>query len=145
MAGEAAESGLRFFLDRGLGAKLLPGALREAGWELETMDQRYGAEASQKIQDQQWIEEATLNGDVLLCKDVAIAANPLEAQAVYMAEARVFALSNAQLPWRTMVDWFLTNEAAIVRAAQLAGGPYVMAINPAYGLRRRRLAYPPAE
>ena len=59
------------------------------------MDERYGADQSQSIQDTQWIEEATLAGDVLLCKDLAIAQNPLEAQAIYMTSARVFALSNA--------------------------------------------------
>jgi hypothetical protein len=90
MAGEAAESGLRFFLDRGLGAYVVPGALRAAGWMLETMDERYGADQSQNVQDTQWIEEATLAGDVLLCKDLAIAQNPLEAQVVYMTSARVF-------------------------------------------------------
>jgi hypothetical protein len=31
---------------------------------------------SQKIQDTQWIEEATLVGDVLLCKDLAICPAP---------------------------------------------------------------------
>jgi hypothetical protein len=88
MAGEAAASGLRFFLDRGLGAVVVPRALRAAGWTLETMDERYGTDQSQNIQDTQWIEEATLAGDVLLCKDLAIAQNPLEAQAVYMTSAR---------------------------------------------------------
>ena len=78
MAGEAAASGLRFFLDRGLGAFVVPRALRAAGWTLETMDERYGADQSQSIQDAQWIEEATLAGDVLLCKDLAITQNPLE-------------------------------------------------------------------
>jgi len=73
MAGEAAASGLRFFLDRGLGAIVVPGALRAAGWTLETMDERYGSDQSQSAQDPQWIEEAALAGDVLLCKDLAIA------------------------------------------------------------------------
>jgi PIN like domain len=76
MAGEAAVSGLRFFLDRGLGSIVVPGALRAAGWSRETMDERYGARQSQNIQDTQWIEEATLAGDVLLCKDLAIGQKP---------------------------------------------------------------------
>jgi PIN domain-containing protein len=84
VAGEAAASRLRFFLGRGLGAHSVPGALRQAGWVLETIDERYGKDGSQKIQDTKWIEEATLAGDVLLCKDLAIAHNPLEAQVVYM-------------------------------------------------------------
>ena len=44
MAGEAAASGLHFFLDRRLGAFVVPRALRAAGWMLETMDERYGAD-----------------------------------------------------------------------------------------------------
>lgn len=134
MAGEAAGSGLRFFLDCGLGAFVVPGALRAAGWTLETMDERYGADQSQRVQDTQWIEEATLAGDVLLCKDLAIAQNPLEAQAVYMTSARAFALSNAAIAGPVMAQWYLDNESKIVRAALRAKGPC---------LRRARLAYPP--
>jgi hypothetical protein len=143
VSGEAAASGLRFFLDRGLGAFVVPGALRAAGWMLETMDGRYGADQSQSVQDTQWIEEATLAGDVLLCKDLAIAQNPLEAQVIYMTSARAFALSNASIAGTTMAQWYLDNEAKIVRTALRAKGPYVMAVNPSYGLRRAKLAYPP--
>jgi hypothetical protein len=64
---------LRFFLDRGLGSRIVPDALRQAGWTLETMDERYGKTPSQEVKDTQWIEEATLTGDVLLCKDLAVA------------------------------------------------------------------------
>ena len=143
MAGEAAASGLRSFLDRGLGSVVVPGALRAAGWTLETMDERYGAGQSQNVQDTRWIEEATLAGDVLLCKDLAIAQNPLEAQVVYMTSARVFGLSNASITGPMMAQWYLDNEARIIKAASGAAGPYVMAVNPAYGLRRAKLAYPP--
>jgi hypothetical protein len=144
MTGEAAASGLRFFLDRGLGAIVVPGILRAAGWALETMDERYGAGESQNIQDTQWIEEATLVEDVLLCKDLAIAQNPLEAQTIYMTSAKVFALSNAGIAGPAMAQWYLDNEAKIIRTALRAKGPYVMAVNPSYGLRRARLAYPPS-
>lgn len=111
MPGEAAASGLRFFLDRGLGSLVVPRALRAAGWVLETMDERYGADRSQEIQDAQWIEEATLRGDILLCKDLAIARNALEAQVIYMTSARVFALSSASLAGPVMAQWYLGNEA----------------------------------
>jgi hypothetical protein len=144
VSGEVAESGLRFFLDRGLGSLVVPRALRAAGWVLETMDERYGADRSQEIQDTQWIEEATLRGDVLLCKDLAIARNALEAQVIYMSGARAFALSNAALAGPTMAQWYLDNEEKIMTTARRAEGPYVMAVNPQYGLRRIRLAYPPS-
>ena len=145
MASEAAASGLRFFLDRGLGSRIVPQALRDAGWTLETMDERYGKSSSQLIQDTQWIEEAALAGDVLLCKDLAIARNPLEAQVIYMASARVFALSNAALSGAVMAQWYLINEARIVTAATRARGPYVMAVNLTSGLRRATLAFPPVQ
>jgi hypothetical protein len=51
--------------------------------------------------------------------------------------------SNRSLPGPRMARWYLDTEAAIVRAALRAKGPYVMAVNPSYGLRRVRLAYPP--
>ena len=144
MTGEAAASGLRFFLDRGLGSRIVPEALRSAGWSLETMDERYGKSRSQTINDTQWIEEATLAGDVLLCKDLAVAHNALEAQVIYMSSARVFGLAKASLMGVVMAQWYLDNEAKIVRAATRASGPYVMAVNPSYGLRRVKLAYPPS-
>jgi hypothetical protein len=90
----------------------------------------------------QWIEEATLAGDVLLCKDLAISQNPLEAQVIFMTSARVFGLSNAAIPGEMMARWYLDNEARIVKAALRVTGPYVMAVNPSYGLRRAKLAYP---
>lgn len=92
-ASAVTESALRFFLDRGLGSRIVPEALRGAGWELETMDERYGVSASQGISDVKWIEEATDNGDVLLCKDMAIARNPLEGAVIYRVSARAFALA----------------------------------------------------
>lgn len=143
MPGEAGTSGLRFFLDRGLGSLVVPRALRANGWTLETMDERYGAERSMEIQDTQWIEEATLAGDVLLCKDLAIARNPLESQVIYMTSARVFALSKANLTGPVMAQQYLDNEEKIVTTALKAEGPYVMAVNATNSLRRVKLAYPP--
>jgi hypothetical protein len=42
-----------------------------------------------------------------------------------------------------MAQWYLDNEAKIAAAAAKARGPYVMSVNPSYGLRRVELAYPP--
>jgi PIN like domain len=130
-----------FFLDRGLGSRILPTALRNAGWQLTTMDERYGKHHSQRISDEQWIAEATDRMEILLCKDTAIASNPAEARLVYMCQARVFALANANLAAETMTEVFLLNSTRIVRMAAHARGPYVVAIS-AQGMRRRRLAYP---
>jgi hypothetical protein len=41
-----------------------------------------------------------------------------------------------------MAQWYLEHEDKIIKTALKASGPYVMAVNPSYGLRRVRLAYP---
>lgn len=138
----AALTDLRFFLDRGLGAHIVPVALRARGWVLTTMDERYGADRSQRIEDEQWISEATNRGEVLLCKDKAIARGPVEARAVYMHDARVFTLARADLTGSEMVALFLAAEQRLVSMAAHAKGPYVVSISP-NGLQRLRLAYPP--
>jgi hypothetical protein len=129
------ESSLRFFADRSIGAYEVPTALRAAGWTLETMDERYGALDSQLIRDTQWIEEATEHGDVLLCKDLRIAKNPLEADAVHRVSARAFGLARRDIDGPAMAKCFLDNQQRIFRMASGAIGPYVVSVS-ANGLRR---------
>lgn len=133
---------MTFFSDRGLGSKLLPKALRDAGWVLETMDERYGSPTSMRVSDTQWIAEASSRGNVLLTKDLAVARNPLEAQAIWAYQARVFGLSNANIGMPDMAEWFLSQEERIVEMALRASGPYVVAVSGQAGLRRVRLAHP---
>jgi PIN like domain len=137
-AREATDAALRFFLDRNLGSRIVPEALRGADWILETMDERYGIHESQLIGDVQWIEEATDHGDVLLTKDLRIASNPLEAAAVHRVSARAFGLARRDIDGPTMASYFLTNQDRIFRMARRANGPYVVSVNKA-GLRRVQL------
>jgi PIN like domain len=111
-APQATEPVLRFFLDRNLGSHIVPETLRAVGWTLETMDERYGVSESQLISDVQWIEEATDLGDVLLTKDLRIAANPLEAASVHRVSARAFGLARRDIDGRTMASYFLIIKAA---------------------------------
>jgi hypothetical protein len=139
------EQALRFFLDRGLGSVVVPRALRGAGWVLETMDERYGTKQSQHINDAQWIEEATANGDVLLSKDLRIARNPLEAAVVDRVSARAFGLARRDVDGATMVRYFLENDVAIFQMARRASGPYVVSVSDSVGprpLRRLKLNVP---
>jgi hypothetical protein len=137
-ATEAGEPPLRFFLDRNLGSRVVPVALRGAGWTLETMDERYGVDPSQLINDVQWIEEATDQGDILLTKDLRIAVNPLEAATVDRVSARVFGLARRDIDGPTMGRYFLDNQRRIFRMADRAIGPYVVSVS-LNGLRRTPL------
>jgi PIN like domain len=125
-------------MDRSLGSHIVPDALRNAGWELETMDERYGADVSQLIQDTLWIEEATDRGDVILCKDLRIARNRLEAAVINRRLARAFGLARRDIDGPTMARCFLNNEQRIFRMARHAAGPYVVSVSEE-GLRRVRL------
>lgn len=132
----------RFFLDRGLGSRIVPDGLRAAGWHVSTMDERYGKQVSLGLADVDWIREATAAGECLLTKDTAIARRPAEAMAVVMNDARVFTLAAAQLTGQEMLHWFLVNESAIFRMALRASPPYVVAVGPGVKVQRKRLAYP---
>lgn len=92
---EAAEEHLRFFVDRGIGSRVVPGALRDAGWALVTMDERYGTQLSQRTEDVDWIGDAAQRGEISICKDSAISYNYDEARTIYMNEARVRLLQQA--------------------------------------------------
>lgn len=118
---------MRFFLDRGLGNRILPDGLRDAGWRLETMNERYGASVAQTISDVDWIRDAAARGEAILCKDRAIARVPLEADAIYYSQARVFVVASSQITGAQMLDRLLRNQEAIIRMAAREG-PYVMGV-----------------
>lgn len=130
-----------FFLDRGLGAHIIPEGLRALGWEVITMDERYGAERSQEIADTDWIRDASGRGECILTKDAAIARRPAEAQVVYACAARVFTIKNAQITGPQMLALIVQHADAIARQADRAEGPYVMGIGHAR-IERLRLAFP---
>ncbi|HEY5224938.1 MAG TPA: hypothetical protein VIJ18_18060 [Microbacteriaceae bacterium] len=131
----------RFFIDRSLGALIVPQALRQAGWLLTTMDERYGREVGEGYADVDWIREATALGEVCLTKDVAIARRPSEAQSVYMNDARVFAFNDGHITGPQMADRLLLHEHTILRIAGRQHGPYVYSVQ-SDRVRRLKLSYP---
>lgn len=121
-------SDVAFFVDRGMGSRIVPDGLRERGWVLTTMDERYGAKQSQVVIDVDWIWDATRRGEILLAKDRAIAKKPLEAQAIREAKSKVFVLASAQITGTQMLERLLANESAIERALARPG-PFVYGVN----------------
>ncbi|WP_350348662.1 hypothetical protein ABIQ69_01660 [Agromyces sp. G08B096] len=130
--------GLRFFADRSLGDHEVPSALRAAGWQVISMRERYGSVTAQQLADIDWIADATAAGEVLLTGDKAIAKRPLEARAVRIARARVFALGSSQLTGRDKAERLLGASRAISRRAVREAGPYVIS-GTGHGLERLRL------
>lgn len=130
----------RFFLDRGLGSRIVPTGLRDAGWTLTTMDERYGVGRSQTIDDATWIRDASINRETIITKDKNIAKRPLEAEAIYYTEARVLVIVAAQISGPEMLQRLLDNTARIQRHLSQTG-PWVLGVYQDR-VNRIRLVYP---
>jgi hypothetical protein len=76
----------------------------------------------------------------MLCEDLSVATNPLEADVVHRVSARVFGLARRDVDGPSMVRCFLDNEQRIFRMASRAEGPYVVSVsgNGLPGPRSRR-------
>lgn len=66
------EQPLRFFLDRSLGRKAVPEALRAEGWDVITLAEHYGMPADEQVADTDWIKEAAQREWPILMKDKRI-------------------------------------------------------------------------
>ena len=133
-------SAARFLLDRSVGGRVLVTRLRTAGWDARTLAEEYGDKRAQSMRDEEWIAEATRSGFLLLAKDHKVASRPLEAQAIYLNDARVIAFARGELTGAEMGDICLTHEKAIHRLASVQP-PFVFSLS-ASGLRRKRLNAP---
>jgi hypothetical protein len=121
------EQPLRFFVDRSLGRKAVPEALRADGWDLITLAEHYGMPADEQVADTEWIEEAAKRSWPILMKDKRIRHRRAEIAAVAEHKARCFVITRGDLPSADMVQRFIANKAAILLAA--AGpGPYIYSV-----------------
>lgn len=66
------EPALTFFLDRGLGTRYVADAARSAGRVALPMREAYPGGQDQRVDDDEWIADASAAGWVALTKDVSI-------------------------------------------------------------------------
>lgn len=83
-----------FFLDRLLGKKVIPAALRQAGVEVHIHDDHFPVNA----RDQDWLPVVGERGWIVLTKDQRIRYRELELAAVRMARVGLFTLTAKALP-----------------------------------------------
>lgn len=121
-----------FFVDRSLGRRVLPDALRAAGYTVHTMWSVYGPDAEERVSDVQWVTEGAERGWVLLSKDAKMRHRSVELAAIEATGARVFYLTNQQLLGAKQNMIFLHNIHRIIRLSRKPG-PYV------YGVYRDRV------
>lgn len=80
---------LIFWVDRCLGAHIVPDGLRAAGIAIRTYADLYPTD--DEVADAKWIPEVTAGGWVILTKDEAISRNPAEVSALRRAKRGMFA------------------------------------------------------
>ena len=80
---------LVFFVDRSLGRRIIPGALRDAGEEVRIHDDHFPQDAKDEV----WLAEAGKQGWVVLTKDKNIRYRAIELQALVAAKVRAFVLT----------------------------------------------------
>jgi hypothetical protein len=118
---------LKFFLDRSLGRKAVPEALRADSWQLVTLAEHYGVPADEQVADAVWIEEAAKRGWPILMKDKRIRHRSAEIGAVVEHCARCFVITRGDLPSSEMINRFIGNKASIFAAA-VEPGPYIYSV-----------------
>lgn len=105
--------GPHFFVDRSLGRKQVPVALRAAGWDLVTLAEHYGIPADEAVEDVEWLELAGQSRWPVLMKDERIRYRPAERAAVIAHGVRAFYLTSGNLSGAQMAELLVTNQNAI--------------------------------
>ncbi|OLE61782.1 MAG: hypothetical protein AUI36_11230 [Cyanobacteria bacterium 13_1_40CM_2_61_4] len=135
-----------FFVDRDLGRKIVPQALRDAGAQVEIHDDHF----PQGALDAEWLPEVGRRGWVLVTKDREIRYRAAEREALLNAGVRAFVLrtrglsgpDNAQILVRAlprMVRFCIGNPPPFI-AAVLPSGGVTMLFRESRRRRRRRRA-----
>lgn len=118
----------RFFVDRSLGAAVVPRLLREAGFDVETMRERYGERRAQEITDVDWLRDVGRARLVVLMKDKRIRTRPAEQAAVRDHRVRCFCISRGDLTGPEMAATFVSARARILRLCA-EPGPFIYQIS----------------
>ncbi len=121
-----------FFIDRSLGRRVVPQALRASGLVVHTMADVYGERVGQGLRDEVWLRDVGERGWVVLMKDDAIRRRPAERDALIAGGVRAFCLTNAQLRGEEQARRLVENRHRILRQAAQPG-PYI------YGVYERRI------
>ncbi|MBW3564895.1 MAG: hypothetical protein KY459_09245 [Acidobacteria bacterium] len=116
-----------FFIDRGLGRKKFPGALRELGLNVEIHDDHFIQDADDTV----WISYACGRGWVIISKDNRIRYRSLEKLAFTKAAGRGFFFTQGDQRAETMIDAFTKAVPRIARMLAKEEPPFMASISTA--------------
>jgi predicted nuclease of predicted toxin-antitoxin system len=111
-----------FFVDRSLGRRVIPNALREAGAKVVLHDDHF----RQDEKDQVWLAEAGQRGWIVLTKDKHIRSRALERNALMSARVRAFVLtSRGDLSGPEIGQIFAKALPAMIKLCSTNSGPFL--------------------
>ena len=113
-------SGLEYFVDRSLGRRKVPSALRGAGRTVHVHDDHFAPDAEDTV----WLPEVARRGWVILTKDRSIGRKRNELAAIKLVGARVFALTAAQITAAEATERFVAALDQIERIVASTPGPF---------------------
>ena len=117
---------LVFFVDRSLGSKIIPGALREAGEEVRIHDEHFAKDAKDEV----WLAEAGKKGWVVLTKDKHIRYRGVEIHALRAAKVRAFVLSaSGDLSGAEVSQIFVKALPSIKRLCKKIAPPFIALVS----------------
>lgn len=123
----ASSSQLKFFVDRSLG-KEVPQLLREAGFDLITLDEYYGDIEGQSVKDETWLQMTGENGWPVLTADTKIRYRASEKEALIDSKVRLFVLpSKKDLIADEEAERFIIHKNAIEKKC-VEEGPFVISV-----------------
>lgn len=112
---------LTFFIDRCLGRKHVPDALRKAGANVELHDDHF----PQNAVDEVWLHKAGKEKWVALTEDSRIRYRELGKQAVKQSGVRLFVLVSTTIKGEQMAEAFSLALNKITRMARKNRGPFI--------------------
>ncbi|MGH7324614.1 MAG: hypothetical protein ACREJ9_08200 [Candidatus Rokuibacteriota bacterium] len=112
---------LVLFVDRSLGKKIVAGALRQAGAQVEIHDDHFAPDALDEV----WLREAGERGWIVLTKDRGIRYRAPALAAIRLATVRMFVLTAGDLQGPEMAAIFVKALPLIVRVARGQVAPFI--------------------
>jgi hypothetical protein len=118
-------STLTFFVDRSLGARDVPEALRAAGTLVEVHDDHFAPDTPDTI----WLAEVGARGWVVLTKDSRIRRHPLELQSLLAADVAAFMLTATDLTGADMGRVLVTAIPRLTTLVRSRARPFIATIS----------------
>lgn len=117
------------FVDRSLGFHDLVRRLREAGIEAYSIEDLFGRQAAEEMDDDVWIRLAAKRGMIQFTKDQRLRYVPKEKEAIKDSGAKVFCLASKDITVEEQVAHFLNNWNKIKQRGQRRG-PFIDKVYP---------------